>query len=646
MGRSIPTAREIERSFQLACFITGEREAALQIAAKAAESWEVTCREQRKRPRSKKYADKLRQKLIMNGEHALQFLTYKFCEPKEKSQESKRQDGAPLVHPHFFVIRYIEHLLYKTVPHRSFHVTVGLCRLLYDYQKSEMVKIYDTLSQKDYRLEKDEQMYKDWKKFLIITLMRRFSGLQLDDKGQRGITRFVRMADQQQIATLVMNCLELFTPWGTSCVLLAEQKSWRQRVKLFEFTGWNPDKEHPVEEMRMHAVIDPSCFAVLTEALRLGSPHDRLSIPLFSLPGGSDELPPPPDPRNLPSLTAEELFDIADRLTQNRRKRKTSQVRTLSVEVEGVERAMIDTRDQTSVRLVLKEDDDLIQVFTRDGGTKLLLGSLLLSGSGALEDEEPWRGSIKLPRGKALRIVVTSSREHAGGVAGTRVEIQYKRTRPFFVWMTSLVSVWRAFTQKSVLIPAGALSFVIAVALLFGFLQQKEKQHSHVTQTLAPEQAVKRAEPSPAKMSPPKPPAVSSGNKGRRAPAQPKRVVAPDALRVVSLTGVRRIFVSSGPSEPERHLRNALIEELSATGRFTIVDSGKKGDGTLSAELVRGGTITVQLVSRRQEVLWHKVVRFSVGEDPSSARVAAADIIRTLLADDESLKRVRGASHP
>ena len=645
MGRSIPTSRQIERVFQLACFITGERQAALQIATDTADAWEVTCRNQRKRPRSKKHPEKLRQKLIMNDEHALQFLTYKLCEPEEKAQESKCQDGAPAVHPHFFIVRYIKHLLYKTVPHRSFHVTIGFCRLLYDYSKRETVKIYNTLSQEDYRLEKDEQIYKDWKQFLLTTLRKRFSGLLLDHKGPRGAAGFVKMMDQDRHAALVTSWLEMFTPWGTACVLPDAQKPGRQKFKLFEFTGRNPNKESPVEETRMHAIIDPPCFAVLTEALKLGSPHARLSVPLFNLSNDGDELPPPPDPRNLPTLTAEELFDIADQLTQNRRKRKTSQVRTLSVEIEGVERAMIDTRDQTSVPLVLKEDDDLIQVFTRDGGSKLLLGSLLLSGSGALEDEEPWRGSIKLRRGKALRIVVIPSQGRVGGVAGTRVEIQYEGTRPFFVWATSQVSVWHALIHKSVLIPAGVLSFVIAAALLFGFLQKKENQQSHVTQTLAPEQDVKRGEPSPSIMSPPKPPPVSNGNKGG-APAHPKRVVAPDVPRVVSLTGVRRVFVSSGPSESERRLRDAIIEELSATGRFTIVDTKKKGDATLSAELVRGGTITVELVSSDQEVLWHKVMRFAVGEDPSSVRSAAADIVKTLLDDDESLKRLRGTSPP
>lgn len=668
MVRSIPTARQIDRVFQLGYVITGDPAAALNIAAKAADGWERTVKEQRTRPRSKVHPERLRQKLIMNTEHALQFLTYKLCEPVEKAQERDYLKGTLMIHEHFFIIRYIKYLLCKSVPHRSFHVSVGLCRLLYDYTKRETAKIYDTLAQDDVRLEKDDQSYKDWKLSLIGSLQKRFPGLLSVETGPRGVTRFVKMADQKGIAEVVMNSLHLFTPWKVSCALPTDLKIGRHSFQPFKFTGNRPDEEHPVEERRMYMVINPDCFSVLTHALQLDSSYDRLAVPYFNLPpGDKNKFLPPPDFSRLPHLTPDEMFDITDYLNRNRKRRQTSKARSLSVEVDGVERTAINLDQEKSLHLTLEEDDDLIQVFTKADGEKLLLASLLLSGSGALEDERPWQGSVDLPGGKEIRIVVTPSGAHAGEVAGALVQIEYQEAQPFMRLMPAIRDFRHRFIRAHVLIPATAVIVIVAAVLLFNFLRPGRGRTDRLAQTNQPEQNAGPGETavssSPHIFAPDSPnvnsdPSFSKGsgrtaeaksNRGRkqheRTPPSREAPAVRSVPQVASLSGVHQVYVNTGNGESEKLLHDALVETLRASGRFAVVENREQADAVLTSDQTRGSLVTVQLLSGAQKVLWHTKVPVS-REDPAMVRAAAEKIVQSLLDDAERPERLRPVPNP
>lgn len=665
MGESIPTARQIEGVFRLSYFITGDRRAALDIAARAAEGWERTFREQRERPRSKKYPERLRQKLIMNRTHALQLLAYKLCEPVEKAQERGQSRGEALPHADFFVVRYIKHLLFKTVPHRSFHVAVGLCELLYDYRRRETVEVYKTLTQGDYRLEKDEQMYKDWKLALMSALQSRFPGLLVAGRGPHGESRFAKMADQQRVAALVMNSLKLFTPWGTTCPLPAGTLGGNG-LKSLEFTGRDPDQEHPVEERRMHTLIGPECFSLLTGSLHLDPPLARLAVPCFNQAGGDGELLPPPAPDELPRLSPDELFDIADRLNRRRQRLKATPVSSLVVEVEGVERSAFDLDEQRSVRLALGADDDLLQVFTVAGGEKLLLASLLTSGSGIGGDEERWHGAIRLARGRELRITVTPVLPRPGQSARATVEIEFVAARTLFRLMRLAWSNALAALKRRQLVWAAATAVLIAAFLLYGYFWRGPKRGANLTRDGRAERPVNQAtlphhdtaqeaaqnSTGEAHATPPGPvpartPASHPRPEGKqRTPSVTNGNRVATAARVESLNDVRRVFVSPGRSAAERQLHDELLAALRASGRFTVVDNQTEADATLSTEPARGATISVQLTNGASGVLWYKVTEGFSEDDPGGPRAAAANIVRSLLDDDARTKRRRGGRRP
>jgi len=429
MRRSIPPAELIKKVYQLAHVVLGDKEAAFEVTKKAAQGWEVEFRAQRDRKRYRLAPDDFRQKLIMNDELALQFLTFKLCERLEKAQESAGLAGrGPLPDESYFVLRYIKHIIYKTVQHRSFHVAVGVCRLVYDFSKKETTQIYETLVQ-DLRLRKDDQMYKDWKLGLTRALHeKRFPGLLNLQEGQQGVKQFHRRDEQGQVAEVTCHALTLFSPWGTSC-LLPEIPTRRYRFDEFRFVGRNPDAESRVEERRMYAAINPMCFSRLLTLLGLGAESDRLALPLFKLPDNGSTIPPP-DFTNPPKLSEEQWMEIVNYLTTNRRRRKEGEG-ILSIEVEGVERATLNLEEKRHVALRLEEDDDLVQVFVKKKGGNVLLGSLLLSSAGVAGDGRSWRGLVNLGLGKRLGITITPPAQDPYSTAGANLNVSYEEGRMF-----------------------------------------------------------------------------------------------------------------------------------------------------------------------------------------------------------------------
>jgi hypothetical protein len=67
---------------------------------------------------------------------------------------------------------------------------------------------------------------------------------------------------------------------------------------------------------------------------------------------------------------------------------------------------------------------------------------------------------------------------------------------------------------------------------------------------------------------------------------------------------VRRIYVSPGESAYDRQLRAALIKQLRAVARFTVVKREQQADAVLMREQSRGTDVSVQLLSRAGKSLW------------------------------------------
>jgi hypothetical protein len=129
----------LNKAFNLACFILGDRNAALRVVAGALAKLDVAVAVQGKRlyyrPTGRPWlsrrtqSDPIRNNISFNELHLFQRLIYIESEPYEVAQETGKGSKPPGEED--LVIHYVKHLTTKTIKRNSFYVTLGLSRLLY-----------------------------------------------------------------------------------------------------------------------------------------------------------------------------------------------------------------------------------------------------------------------------------------------------------------------------------------------------------------------------------------------------------------------------------------------------------------------------------------------------------------------------------
>src|SRR5262249_49778506 len=161
-----------------------------------------------------------------------------------------------------------------------------------------------------------------------------------------------------------------------------------------------------------HAVIHPSCFLRLVQALGFDAPETRLEIPLFHLDAKDDDgAEPPVDIERLPPTPPDYLAGVMNGILSQQSRRRRAAPAALCVHVDGVERASFDPAVRSSVEVRLEPEADLIQVFAEDPNGLLLMSTLSLKFSGVTLSGRVWTSSSVLEAGQKIRMKVSPSTE-------------------------------------------------------------------------------------------------------------------------------------------------------------------------------------------------------------------------------------------
>lgn len=276
----------LRRAFRLAYFIHNDRELAVRIVTAAMSKLNASAAAQDKRSYYRTGGRPLapgpkaigpRTKISLSELHLLQRLVYVESEPHERQEE---QLQSATIDEESLITRYIKHLINITMMRNSFHVTLGVSRLLYNYTTAEGMKLYDLIMQTPERA-KDEAYWRERKAWLSRELKDRFDQSLAVVRGQYGEERFQTRDDSVRYLRLVRQCLQMFTPWDTPCPLPGAGRTPCE-IEALTFRGSDPDEEHQIEVARMHAVIHPDCYERLVAGLDFDSPARRLEIPKFS----------------------------------------------------------------------------------------------------------------------------------------------------------------------------------------------------------------------------------------------------------------------------------------------------------------------------------------------------------------------------
>ncbi|HEU4389197.1 MAG TPA: hypothetical protein VFV34_15450, partial [Blastocatellia bacterium] len=315
-----------------------------------------------------------RTKVSLEDSQLLQCLVFTESEHYERERERHRGPGQPKGDD--MVISFIKHLVSITVRRNSFHVALGISRLLHNYSTAETREIYDVVIQDPDRT-KDENYCRARKALLMQEIKQRFGDLITVCRGARGEERFESNPSQGGNSPLVRECLDLFAPWGAPCPVPCGFNPQSDVLGLLSFADRDLDEEHRTEVNRIHAVIHSGCFTRLTQALGLDSPDTRLAIPHFAISresAGDDGLPPSGRSPS-PKLDVEDVAAINAALADQSSRRKAASSRLLRVFADGVERAAIDRSRSDHVMIELLEGDALVEVRSNDEHGTLLLAT-------------------------------------------------------------------------------------------------------------------------------------------------------------------------------------------------------------------------------------------------------------------------------
>lgn len=543
------SANLFRRAFELAYFIHPNTHVASLIAESALHKLEHSFGRQGRRvvyvPSGRRHGHAtpsraLRTKITLSEEHLLQVLVYAESDQWERSSE---QAGGPYhVSEEDMVIRFIKHLVRITVRRNSFYVTLGLGRLLYEYDTSQVRQMYDVLMQDQARF-RDNSYLRRQKNLLMRELQARFEHMIRIVRTAQREDRFQTQPTTEPLLRLVRESLVRFTPWDTACVV-PEGFDPIGKIPALSFTGSDPDAEAPIEINRIHTIIDPDCFFRLVTGLGFPSPVKQLSVPQFFF---SENNEPPGDRFNPPAVLPENESRLERSLADRARRRKAYRVGLLTVYVDGVESASFDPRHE-AVSFNVLNTTNLIEVRGEDTEGELTLATLIvpaleLQPEGALVDTMILEGGQKL----TLALKPVESSEAAEEL---EVEIAYDETHVLRAIPWRLRRAWSRVSEPAsdrdpeatkwkpaYAWPLGIIA-VLAVVALFVLWQQRS---SRVVVTPDPRVAVL---PTPTQSPSPEPTATRS----------PERTSSPPIVR----DELARVSWSTDPNAVDRAIRMEL----------------------------------------------------------------------------------------
>jgi hypothetical protein len=622
----------LRRAFQLAYFVHGERELAVRIATAAMSKLDAAAVAQDKRsyyrhgrrsraPGSK--AIRPRTKISLSELHLLQRLVYVESEPYERQEEQQRNVA---IDEERLITHYIKHLINITMMRNSFHVTLGVSRLLYNYTTTESMKLYDLIIQDPERV-KDDAYCRARKARLMRELQERFGQSLKVVRGLYGEERFQTREDSTQHMGLVKQCLQMFTPWDTHCLLPGSGPAPGE-IEALTFRGSDPDEEHQIEVARMHAVIHPDCYERLVAGLSLDPLASRLDIPKFfpTSDSGPDDRPRD-DRAQAAEPTEDELAQMRRELDEQSARRKRPGASRLRVIVDGVERAGLGIDRKSEVSFDVEEGSKLIEVRTAREESDLLLAVHMLGYDDTAPTAATSRFSTEFGGGQKISFTISPlcqlREEDGASVFGVSVTVSYEEVYLLPVLMRAwrqlgfyLLQAWwpRRWATAWVLT---AVFIAVAISGLLWLLIVRERAFQQ-TQVAENKELVTIASPSPSSRLPGALPSatVSPNVQEPRIASPPEDAskpelkATPEVLRGKASTSallleVKKICVEvTGDHQVDPAIIEYLSRSLQASRRWMTVKCNKADALLRVAGGYDGREIFIRLVNQEGKTLW------------------------------------------
>ena len=656
----------MNRAFELAYLIIGDRMTAIRIVVAAMDSLKVASSIQVKRhayvPMGRAASRAARNKVSLSTIHMLQRLVYVESEIYERLLE--QVEGA--LTQEDMVIHYLKHMVRIATKRNSFYVSLGLARLLYNYTTPEAAEIYNLVLQDPDRI-RDDYYYRSRKARLLHELKERFGNLVQTYRSNQQEERFQTHEDSGSYVGLVKECLMRFTPWGTTCVLPASFDPAKNILLPFLFKGDNPDEEHTVEINRIHTLLHPPCFKRLVLALGLDPPNRRLGVPYFFISGGDRGTTD--DRFNPPGLTEQELNAIKSSLNRKgaRRRRKSGQ--SLRVYVDGVERARLELAQASRIRLEVGDDAEVIYVWAADAQEDILLASHFLARdeSGILPSQ-----SVTLAEGgQQICFFISAHHTPTAESPSALIHIEYRETKWHRAAALYLLQLKHRLSENGALQELKQRGWLKPVLLLLALLiciaglliYFQSRRQGTAQPSVAGQKESQPSIPPPANQNSNEapPPSVRPTPHDRREHEPPPDQLAvnpPTGNRVtraarmkrlaVRLLSVQKVYVDPlGEDALSQQVREVLIERLRSSNRFTVVSNRDEADAVFKGGAARVeqnaemASVVLKLVNIDGQVIWPLTTGKSARRYTGRVANLGDRLLHDLLNDIQRLERMR-----
>jgi hypothetical protein len=352
---------------------------------------------------------------------------------------------------------------------------------------------------------------------------------------------------------------------------------WSSEIPALLFEGDDADAEHPVETRRIHASVDPDCYARLTRALDLPPPEERLAPPEFAR---SASRPRTGGPTTGPR-PADAWARACARLDGEAHDRRHRRARVAVVLVDGVEYARLDDATET-VTIRVPADVERIEIRAVDGPWL----AVWLAGAA------PPAGRIVLESGREIAIerMPSPDADHISfdvrcrevGL-GSRLEAARRRLRRLF---------------ELPMLPAWATLAVLTLAVLLARPTVPPPPRD-VAPAPGPSPSTLPTEPPARDRAPIQAPAAAPST----APRELTRGRSPRSARL--LADVRPIFVDPLAGDtPAGTQHDELTRALTSSTRFALASQRREADAVLKGTIGDDGRWRLELVNVAGTVLW------------------------------------------
>lgn len=492
----------------------------------------------------------IRRTLKLNERQLLQWLVYLHSESWER--ETERGEGLYLATEEDMIVRYLKNLVFITLRLGSFYVSLAIGQLLHQFDRRQTRLFYDILTQSDSARMKDMGYIGKQRLELLRRICERFDGMIHTTKTPRGERQIVTQPTTQSIFQLAYECLRLFTPWETACII--ESGFDVTDIPGLYFSGADIDEDR-IEMNRIHTVMDPDCFVRFSEGLRQYArdlpndsldkgcnfdPPNQLAVPQFSdFPGG----PSRGDRYQTPPLTKADYVRLRRTLDARAHRRKIFTPNRLFVYVDSTQTQSIDLSSTNRGEFKVGADAGVIEVCGSDEQGLLTLATLLVEF-----DRIPiggiFRDSVVHEGGQKIGVQLTPIRSASGEIESAQVLVSYAQIR-----LMRIISrppredqpeiSERPRQQYAWVLKACVTLALVAAAIIFVWFQLRSRQ-----QQVSPPQ---QAEQPSTEEEKPAPPAIPPAP-----PEQPTKKDFAPAIARATWSGDPQSALRSIPIEPTR----------------------------------------------------------------------------------------------